>query len=62
MPAYSHVIVEVKQGEDLERLKAEALQQILDNRYYAGLEGDVICIGLAHDKKRCSMVYKVLHV
>lgn len=62
MPTHSHVIVEFKQGEDLERLKEEALQQILDNRYYTGLKGEVICIGLAHDKKQCSMKYKVLNI
>lgn len=59
-PSYSHVIVEFKQGEDIERLKTEALQQILDNKYYTGLQGEVICVGLAHDKKRCDMVYKIL--
>lgn len=60
--ANSHVIIELKQGEDLERLTEEALQQILDNQYYTGLKGEVICIGLAHDKKRCSMVYKIIRL
>lgn len=23
-----------------------------------GLKGEVICVGLAHDKRRCEMVYK----
>ena len=59
-PACSHVIIEFKQGEDIERLKNEALQQILSKKYYAGLDGEVICIGLAHNKKMCSMVYKIL--
>lgn len=62
MSARSHVIIEFKQGEDLERLKEEALEQIIQNQYYAGLKGEVICIGLAHDKKRCSMVHKTLHI
>ena len=57
---YPHVIIELKQGENLEKLKKEALQQILDNRYYAGLAGEVICIGLAHDKKRCQMEYRIV--
>ena len=57
---YPHVIIELKQGENLEKLKKEALQQILDNRYYAGLAGEVICIGLAHDKKRCQMEYQIV--
>lgn len=60
MTARSHVIIEFKQGEDLERLKEEALEQIIQNQYYTGLKGEVICIGLAHDKKRCSMVHKTL--
>lgn len=60
--ANSHVIIEFKQGEDIERLKEEALQQILNNQYYIYLKGEVICSGLAHDKKRCSMVYKTLQI
>lgn len=58
---YPSIIVEFKQGEDIDRLKEEALQQILDNQYYAGLTGEVICVGLAHDKKRCKMAYKTLN-
>lgn len=61
-PSYSHVIIEFKQGEDLGRLKEEDLQQIIDNQYYTGLKGEVICVGLAHDKKRCSMAYKTLQI
>ena len=56
------VIVEFKQGEDIERLKEEALQQILDNRYYTGMTGEILCVGLAHDKKQCSMAYKTLNI
>ena len=57
---YPHVVIEFKQGEDLKGLKKEALQQILDQRYYAGLHGEVICVGLAYDKKRCEMEYQVV--
>lgn len=60
-PTHINVIVEFKQGENMERLKEEALQQILDNRYYTGMKGEVLCIGLAHDKKRCSLAYQVLN-
>lgn len=52
------VIVEFKQGEDIDRLKREALEQIINQKYYAGLKGEIICVGLAHDKKRCEMVYE----
>lgn len=60
-PDHISVIVEFKQGEDIKKLKEEALQQILDNRYYTGLTGEVLCIGLAHDKKRCDLAYKILN-
>ena len=57
---YPHVVIEFKQGKDLEKLKKEALRQILDQKYYAKLRGQVICIGIAHDKKRCEMEYRVV--
>lgn len=57
-----HVILEFKQGEDVERLKEDALQQILDLKYYTGLSGEVLCVGVAHDKKRCSMAYKTIYL
>lgn len=57
---YPSIIVEFKQGKNLEKLKAQALKQILDNRYYAGLCGNIICVGMAHDGKRCSMVYETI--
>ena len=57
LAGHPSIIVEFKQGEELEILKDKALKQILDNRYYTGLSGDVVCVGMAHDKKRCSMAY-----
>ncbi|MDO5417006.1 MAG: AAA family ATPase [Lachnospiraceae bacterium] len=57
-----HIIIEFKQGEDVEKLKEDALEQILSNQYYTGLKGEVICVGLAHDKKRCQMTYRTLHL
>ena len=61
-PKDINVIVEFKQGENIEQLKEEALRQILDNRYYVGLSGEVLCVGIAHDKKRCEMAYKVIGI
>ena len=55
-----HIIIEFKQGDAIDGLKEEALQQILDNRYYSGLSGDVLCIGLAHDKKRCAVAHRMV--
>jgi ribosomal protein L21E len=56
------MIIEFKQGEDVSALKEAALQQILDQQYYAGLEGTVLCIGVAHDKKRCEIAYRTVQV
>lgn len=59
-PGQISVIVEFKQEEDIDKLKELALEQILNQKYYTGLEGEVICVGLAHNKKRCSMSYQSL--
>lgn len=42
------------------QLKEEALKQIIDNQYYVGLTGEVLCVGVAHDKKRCDITHKVI--
>ena len=55
-----HIVIEFKQGEAIDELKEEALRQILDNRYYNALHGDILCIGIAHNKKKCSIAYKSL--
>jgi len=55
-----HMIIEFKQGEDVQKLKEEALQQIMEKKYYAGLTGKILCIGLAHDKKSCELVYEMI--
>ena len=54
------MIIEFKQGEDVQKLKEEALQQIMEKKYYAGLTGKILCIGLAHDKKSCELVYEMI--
>ena len=48
----------LKQGDNLDKLKQEALQQILDKKYYAKLKGKVLCVGIAHDKKKCELSHK----
>lgn len=60
-PKNIHVILEFKQGENTEQLKQEALSQIFDNKYYTGLSGEVLCVGIAHNKKRCDITYKVIN-
>ncbi len=54
-----HVIVEFKQGENINALKKQALEQIIDKQYYAGLSGKVLCVGIAHDGKRCDIEYEL---
>lgn len=56
-----NVIIEFKQGKDIEILKEKALQQIMEKEYFTGLDGEVLCIGLAHDRKRCLVSYKILN-
>jgi hypothetical protein len=55
-----HILIEFKQGENVAALKEEALAQIMENEYRAGLEGEILCIGIAHDIKKCELVYKTL--
>ncbi|GHT86514.1 hypothetical protein FACS18947_6420 [Bacteroidia bacterium] len=57
-PGYAHIILEFKQGKELEKLKEDALNQIFEQQYYAGLSGSVLCIGIAHNQKRCEMAYR----
>ena len=57
-----HIIIEFKQGEDVETLKVDALDQIKKNKYYASLTGVVLCIGLAHNKKVCQLVHETIVV
>jgi hypothetical protein len=53
-----HIIIEFKQGENLETLKEEALAQIMAKKYYDGLSGEILCIGIAHHNKSCSMAHE----
>jgi hypothetical protein len=55
-----HIVIEFKQGEDTDKLKDEALAQIFDRQYCSGLTGRVLCIGIAHNAKKCEMAYKTV--
>ena len=59
-PQDIHVVIEFKQGEAVERLSKEALAQIHQNKYYAGLNGEILLMGIAHAKKKCSISYDVI--
>ena len=58
----SHIVIEFKQGKRVEKLKDEALGQIHEKKYYAGLSGDVLCIGIAHNKKVCLLKHELIRV
>ena len=60
-PERPHIIIEFKQGDDVEALKNDALRQIIKNEYYADLRGEILCVGIAHKNKKCSLAYKTLH-
>jgi hypothetical protein len=57
-----HIIIEFKQGEALDALKDDALNQILEKQYYEGLKGDALCIGIAHNSKQCAMAHKIIRL
>jgi hypothetical protein len=61
-PDRVHIIIEFKQGENVAKLKEEALLQIMDKQYYAGLKGEVLCLGVAHDKKKCEIAFRRVQV
>lgn len=62
MPKKPNVIVEFKQGPDIEKLAEQALDQIIEQKYYHGLKGKTICVGLAHDRKRCQITHKMINI
>jgi hypothetical protein len=55
-----HIVLEFKQGRNTGRLKETALKQIVDKKYYTGLKGKVLCIGIAHNAKKCEMAHRVI--
>ena len=58
-PGRANYIFEFKQGEDIERLAKEAMEQIHEKAYYAGLSGETILLGIAHNLKHCEIVSEV---
>jgi len=57
-----HVIIEFKMGDDVDKLKQTGLEQIFEKRYYKQLKGRVLCVGIAHNMKRCELVYEEIVV
>ena len=55
-----HIIIEFKQGDDVDTLAKKALRQISEKRYYEGLSGECLLLGIAHDKKKCTAAHKTI--
>lgn len=58
---YKHIILELKYSKSeasLENDAKKALSQIHDKKYYSGLSGDIILLGVSHHKKLCEYVYE----
>ena len=53
-----HILLEFKQGTNLIELKREALSQIEEKKYFANLSGEVLCVGIAHNSKKCEIEYE----
>jgi len=57
-----HILVEFKQDKNLQKGASDALNQIFENRYYAELTGNVLCMGIAHAGKKCEVVHEEIVV
>ncbi len=55
-PEYKHFVIEFKQGENLAKLASEAVEQIKLKNYTVGLKGEIVLLGVAHNKKRCEVL------
>lgn len=49
----SEFLMIVTEISGLDRLSEQALNQIAEQKYYHVLQGEILCIGLAHNKKKC---------
>ncbi len=61
----AHIIIEFKCTEDVELGAQDALEQIYEKRYAEGVraeapEGEILCLGIAHFKKRCAMRHEIV--
>lgn len=57
---YINVLIEFKEGKNVEQLAAVALKQIHDKRYYVNLEGETLLLGIAHNKKQVHIEYEII--
>ncbi len=58
-PDKPNFVIEFKQGENIDQLAKDALEQIHEKAYSAGLKGETILMGIAHDLKHCQIMSEV---
>jgi len=60
------VVIEFKylidEDDSLEKSAKEALKQIQDNKYYCKLKGQVLLLGVAHNKKQVDIAHEMINV
>jgi len=61
-PNRPHIMIELKQGKNLGKLKHKVLKQIEEKNDDTELTGSVLCIGIAHNKKKCELVHEMMAV
>lgn len=59
-PGRPNFIIEFKQGDDIEKLAQEAIAQIHEKKYYAGLKGETILLGISHHLKQCQIISETM--
>lgn len=59
-PGIPSFVIEFKQGEDIEKLAEEAMEQIHRKKYYASLKGEILLLGIVHHMKQCRIVAETI--
>ena len=57
-----HIIVEFKHDENLVDGASDALDQIFEKRYFSEFTGNILCIGIAHYKKKIEFAHQEITV
>lgn len=55
-PSLKHFVIEFKEGDEVAQLANKAIDQIKDREYASSLHGDVMYMGVAHNKKMCEII------
>lgn len=61
MPNFIIEFKQDKQGQDLNELAKEAVEQIHEKKYYVNLTGETVLLGIAHNLKHCCILNEIIH-